>query len=1161
MRISTPRRALVSVLHPSLRWALTGIVAIVAALPASGAFAQATLYWNGYTSQANGNPTLDHYTGPWDYTTLNWEDASGNLTTYNDTDFASGGFASSDPNVIFGTTSQNTPGGVVTYVAVDLETTVTPLSVLVRPVVTSGTPYQLFTNGTGGIADSPGNHTTLVVDGQGQNSPIANIFLNDSYTGSTSVINGALLDAGSSTSLGNSSSYTSALIVDRKSMIFIDNNTVGGLSDDFRPGDARPAGVSVNDPNSQGSGGGGRIIGSNTAGLTIQLASGSVFSFSGVISNQSGPTAMPVVINGSGTQFLAGSVLDGGGAPQSLSVTISNGATLKLGSATALGSTAASAAPSLITLLTASTLDLAGNSPFIAGLNSTPSGGSPDATGVVGDSASGHGTVTLTIIIPGGISSVYRGTIQDSLSGGNDKVALLVTDNGKGQGGTQTLFTGTDTYSGGTTVAGSALSAGGVTLQLRNAAALGSSSAPLVVNGGGLDLRGLSATVGSLSDGGSSAGTILTSTGSSTLSVAMSGGNSYNYTGLLSNGSGMLALSLSGSGTLALSNSGSTYSGGTTVGGGVTLKVLGATAAGTGHVTVNSNGTLSTSEATPVTLAGGLTLTGPTSVLFTNFSGPAPGSGSTPLVKVSAGGLSISGTTAITLSGSLQAGTYDLFQFTGTAPSIAGLSVTGPNGFSFVPSLVGGDEIDVAVTVHTTQLTWTGASSRAWNTGDTNWTGDATTYADGDAVTFGNTGAGMVTISSSVSPQSVTFSNTAGNNYSVGGAAIAGNASLVINGGGMVTLTGSNSYGSGTVLSNGSTLKINSDAALGTAPLSPQSNLVFNGNGTLQFAASFSGAGALNVNRTISISGGATATLNNLGSGVTVAGSITGAGGLTSTSSTTPGALTLTGTSTYTGATTISNGSLILPAGGSLGNTAISVAGGATFAPQPGAGVVSAGTSTAGLAGATLTLNSGSTFNMTDGAVGTFNLQQQASFGPTNTALTINGATLKFDAGNTGFDQLVVGVGNASVSGTNTIGITGVGSSLTPGVYSLISAPAGGLTGTFQFAGGSQAQFLTVGTTQYTINLNNSVTAETARVAYANTMGVRIISDPFRGGNSSSNQTIFGTSPTTPPNTGINLPGGSYLAVGTNPVGYSGVVLAGTTQVQLGFNFGSLAPN
>ncbi len=85
-------------------------------------------------------------------------------------------------------------------------------------------------------------------------------------------------------------------------------------------------------------------------------------------------------------------------------------------------------------------------------------------------------------------------------------------------------------------------------------------------------------------------------------------------------------------------------------------------------------------------------------------------------------------------------------------------------------------------------------------------------------------------------------------------------------------------------------------------------------------------------------------------------------------------------------------------------NTAISVAINAAFDPQPGSGTVSAGGTGSGSNGAKLTLASGSTFDMTDTSVGTFDLQQQSSF--SGTALSIDDATLNFDLSSSSADEL-----------------------------------------------------------------------------------------------------------------------------------------------------------
>ena len=193
------------------------------------------------------------------------------------------------------------------------------------------------------------------------------------------------------------------------------------------------------------------------------------------------------------------------------------------------------------------------------------------------------------------------------------------------------------------------------------------------------------------------------------------------------------------------------------------------------------------------------------------------------------------------------------------------------------------------------------------------------------------------------------------------------------------------------------------------------------------------------------------------------------------------GVQTLTGSNTFTGATTVSAGTLRLGTGGSLGNTAISVAGGATFRAASG---TFAGTTTTAGAGATLSLSSGATLDLTDATVGTFALNQNTSLGAAG--LTLNGNTLDFDLGLAGSNRVAVltdsGQGGASVVGTNTVNITPLGNSLANGSYNLITA-AYGLTGSFQFANATTSEQLVLGATTYTLDLVNSDNAEQLMVS------------------------------------------------------------------------------
>jgi fibronectin-binding autotransporter adhesin len=186
----------------------------------------------------------------------------------------------------------------------------------------------------------------------------------------------------------------------------------------------------------------------------------------------------------------------------------------------------------------------------------------------------------------------------------------------------------------------------------------------------------------------------------------------------------------------------------------------------------------------------------------------------------------------------------------------------------------------------------------------------------------------------------------------------------------------------------------------------------------------------------------------------------------------TMGELTLTNASTYSGNTSISGGKVVLRPGSSLGNTAITVSSGSSLAVNPGAGAIS----TAG----TVSLENGSIFDMADGALGTFSVNGLGTsflFGSEPGA----SARLNFELGSSGTDRITI-ANAATVMGTNTIGISILGTSLTPSnTYTLISS-ASGLSGTFLFANGTQETSILVGTTTYRLTLQNSATATTVSV-------------------------------------------------------------------------------
>jgi len=279
--------------------------------------------------------------------------------------------------------------------------------------------------------------------------------------------------------------------------------------------------------------------------------------------------------------------------------------------------------------------------------------------------------------------------------------------------------------------------------------------------------------------------------------------------------------------------------------------------------------------------------------------------------------------------------------------------------------------------------------------------------------------------------------------------------------------------GSATVNLNGGTLSL-VRFSCGTTTAPKTINLA---GGTLQARASTNFLDAA-TGLTVNVKDGG-ATFDTGAYNITVGAPLVHFSGATSDSLTKigDGTLTLSGTNTYTGTTTINAGTLKLAAG-SLANTAIAVTDTGTFAVQPGStATLNAGTTGVGTAGATLNLGS-RTFDMADGFVSTFNLRQQDSFATAALTLT-DGATLRFNMGNSSADLLAVTKG-ASVSGTINVNIdTNGATSLTLGTYNLITAASGLTTGspTWQFSGGGVSKSVIVGSGAYDLTLNATDTA------------------------------------------------------------------------------------
>jgi fibronectin-binding autotransporter adhesin len=205
----------------------------------------------------------------------------------------------------------------------------------------------------------------------------------------------------------------------------------------------------------------------------------------------------------------------------------------------------------------------------------------------LGDGTAGHDGTPLAGNILDNAALVYN-------LFGSQTAACAISGSGSlwMVGGGTLGLSGSNTFSGGTTISAGLLQAG-------NNAALGAGSGRLAISGGALDVHGYSLNVGALSG----TGTIDNLSGSGSLTVG-NGGASSTFSGTIQNTAGQLSLAKTGTGTLTLTGS-NTYSDGTTISGGL-LRVNGALAGG-GPVQVNGGGSLggAGSISGAVTVAGG----------------------------------------------------------------------------------------------------------------------------------------------------------------------------------------------------------------------------------------------------------------------------------------------------------------------------------------------------------------------------------------------------------------------------------------------------------------------------------------------------------------------------------------------------------------------------
>ena len=283
--------------------------------------------------------------------------------------------------------------------------------------------------------------------------------------------------------------------------------------------------------------------------------------------------------------------------------------------------------------------------------------------------------------------------------------------------------------------------------------------------------------------------------------------------------------------------------------------------------------------------------------------------------------------------------------------------------------------------------------------------------------------------------QALVHSTIGGDNATDGG--------LTKVGAGTLTLTGANTYNGGTTI-NAGTIAINTAASLGAT-----SGMATINNGTLEATT------GITTSRNFLLgSANSTVQVDGAGTTYTLSGTLSDGASAGTLNKTGAGTLALTGVSTYTGATNVNAGNVTLDHSGSnmgtLGNTAVTVAGGSGLFVKGSTTIGSPGTGSLALTGGATTAAQG-TLDLRDLSINTLGIGGNFTLGT-----GANGTALGFDIGSASGSNDVINVsgtvttsstGTTAATGATTINLFALGS-IASGTtnYTLINAVGGGLT-------------------------------------------------------------------------------------------------------------------
>ncbi len=571
-------------------------------------------------------------------------------------------------------------------------------------------------------------------------------------------------------------------------------------------------------------------------------------------------------------------------------------------------------------------------------------------------------TATLTITAGGSAAANYGGAISG--------IGGLIKNGGSFQrlSGCSSSYGGTTVINQGT-LAVDCLGDGGANSSIGSSS---SAAGNLVLSGGTLQYVGTGGSTNRQFTLGASASSKLDASGTGAIAFTHAGpltfasantaqtltlggtstANNILAAQITNNGTGVTRLTKTDAGTWILTNPGSTYTGITTISGGVLgvdkladggiASSIGASSAAASNLVIGNGSTLRYTGAGDTTnrlftLSQGVTFiessgtgaivftdTGPLTLAGTNQArtialGGAntgnntlagsignAGTGVTTLAKNDSGTWVLTGNHSYTGSTNINAGILSIGGG-GTTGSIASAVVNNFGTLSFNRS----DSLTYGGTIVGTGGVFQNGAGTTILTGTNSYSGGTTINAG--TLQLGNGGTTGSIVGDVANDGLLVFNRSDLVNF---GGTISGSGAVWQIGSGTTVLSGINSYAGGTSILGG-TLQVSADANLGDAA----GGLIFSG-GTLRTTASFSSA------RSTSLTGAGTI-LTDAGTTFALSGLISGAGGLTKSGT---GILALSGNNSYAGATNVNAGTLRINGDQSAATGLVTVASGATLA-------------------------------------------------------------------------------------------------------------------------------------------------------------------------------------------------------------------------------------